>query len=64
MALRTAVAKGDVVSFTFIGGNEDETEELLRDLTFGQAPPQGRGNSSPRRASHDCPAKDRPPSVH
>ncbi|HTR66089.1 MAG TPA: hypothetical protein VMH85_09970 [Terriglobales bacterium] len=43
MALRTAVAKGYVVSFTFIGGNEDETEELLQDLTFGPgAAPRSR----------------------
>ena len=29
------VAKGYVISFTFIGGNEDEVTELIEGLTFG-----------------------------
>lgn len=30
--------KGSVVSFTFIGGSEDEVEELIEKLGFGSAP--------------------------
>jgi hypothetical protein len=31
------LARGYAVSFTFIGGSEDEVEELVRGLSFGAA---------------------------
>jgi hypothetical protein len=31
------LVRGDVVSFTFIGGTEDEVEELVEGLSFGAA---------------------------
>ena len=31
------LARGYAVSFTFIGGTEDEVEELVRGLSFGAA---------------------------
>lgn len=33
------IAKGQIVSFTFVGGNEDDVEELIANLSFTASPP-------------------------
>ena len=34
------LAKGQIISFTFIGGSEDEVDNLIEGLHFGAAKPQ------------------------
>jgi hypothetical protein len=36
--------KSYFVSFTFVGGSEDEVEELIENLSFGQRPSQNHGS--------------------
>ena len=36
------LVKGQIVSFTVIGGNEDELDELINGLHFGAAKPVPR----------------------
>jgi hypothetical protein len=32
------IEKGHIVSFTFVGGSEDEVNELIENLSFGAGP--------------------------
>jgi hypothetical protein len=36
------IDKGSIVSFTFLGGSEDEVEDLIARLSFGQHPAEGQ----------------------